>query len=74
MDNDTIEKMQMILSHQEQQIQDLSDMLNFQRKEIAAIQARLDKTQAKLADIEHGKQGEALTPTEQAIRDKPPHY
>lgn len=74
MDEDTIEKMQMILSHQEQQIQDLSDMLELHRREIAALNLRLDKTQAKLADIETVKPGEALSPTEQALRDKPPHY
>ena len=72
------EEIEMLLAHQERQIQDLSDMIALQGKEIAALKTRLDRTQNKLLDIEHAGgevvQSENLSVTEQAARDKPPHY
>ena len=71
------EQLEMLLAHQERQIQDLSDMLNLQGKEIDALKIRLDRTQKKLIDLEQGAGetlSESLTSTEQATRDKPPHY
>ena len=66
-----------LIAHHERQIQDLSDVLNAQRKEIDALKIRLDRTQKKLVDMEASAgAGEAseLSPAEQALRDKPPHY
>lgn len=66
-----------MLAHQERQIQDLSDLLNLQRKEIDILKARLDKTQRKIVEIEQGSpeiKDNGLSVTEQALRDKPPHY
>ena len=73
-----IEEIEMLLAHQERQIQDLSDMITLQGKEIAALKTRLDRTQKKLVDMEEvgggAGQSEGLSVTEQAARDKPPHY
>ena len=75
--SDKIDHLETLIAHQERQIQDLSDMLNLQRKEIDALKVRLDRTQKKLLDMESGGAegiSENLSPTEQAARDKPPHY
>lgn len=73
-----IEEIEMLLAHQERQIQDLSDMITLQGKEIAVLKTRLDRTQKKLVDMEEADggagQSESLSVTEQAARDKPPHY
>ena len=77
MEQDRLTKIETMLAHQEQQIQDLSDMLALQGKEIGILKARLDKTQRKLVDLEQGSgadEGEGLSVSEQALRDKPPHY
>ena len=78
MEEDRITKIEMTLAHQEQQIQDLSDMIAVQAKEIDRLKARLAHTQNKLLDIEHssGTGGEraGLSVSEQAALDKPPHY
>ena len=66
-----------ILAHHESQIQDLSDMVAKQWKLIDSLQDEIkllkDKIGAlKYSDNESG--GENLSVTEQALRDKPPHY
>lgn len=71
------DRLEALLAHQERQIQDLSDMINLHRKEIDILKARLDRTQKKIVDMESGVMDgpdEKLSPTEQALRDKPPHY
>ncbi|HEU4838026.1 MAG TPA: SlyX family protein [Micavibrio sp.] len=75
--SEEINRLEALIAHQERQIQDLSDMVNLHRKEIDILKARLDRTQKKIVDMELGaaeEPGENLTPTEQALRDKPPHY
>jgi uncharacterized coiled-coil protein SlyX len=69
-------KIETLLVHQERQIQDLSDMINLQRKEIDTITRRLQKAQEKLSDLENtgGEREPDLSVAEQALRDKPPHY
>ncbi len=77
MTQDKIQDIEMLLAHQERQLQDLSDMIALQGKEIATLKTRLDRTQKKLVEIEAGggaEQGESLSVAEQAARDKPPHY
>jgi uncharacterized coiled-coil protein SlyX len=72
-----IDHLEALIAYQERQIQDLSDMINLHRKEIDALKIRLDRTQKKIVDMEGAalqEPGESLTPTEQALRDKPPHY
>ncbi len=75
MSEERLVKIETMLAHQEQQIQDLSDVVGTQRKEIDMLTRRLEKTQAKLLDLQDGGGEEkALSVTEQALRDKPPHY
>lgn len=77
MTDDTLQDIQIMLAHQERQIQDMSDLINLQRKEIDILKARLDKTQRKIVEMEHGAgdgKDAAMSVTEQALRDKPPHY
>lgn len=77
MSQDKIQEIEMLLAHQERQIQDLSDMIALQGKEISMLKTRLDRTQKKLVEMEAGggaDQGESLSVSEQAARDKPPHY
>lgn len=78
MTEERLTKIESLLVHQDQQIQDLSDMINLQRKEIDILTRRLDKTQAKMMEFQDGGQGAVegspLGITEQAARDKPPHY
>lgn len=73
-DEDRLTKIEIMLGHQDRQIQDLSDMLNLQRKEMDLLARRLEQMRAKLADVEAGAEGEALSAIDQASRDKPPHY
>ncbi len=77
MEEDRIIKIETMLAHQEQQIQDLNDVITQQSREIEILKARLGKTQAKILDLEQNigeKDREGLTVAEQAALDKPPHY
>lgn len=77
MTSEKTDQLEALIAHQDRQIQDLSDMLNLHRKEIDALKIRLDRTQKKLVDMEApsgGPEGQELSVTEQALRDKPPHY
>lgn len=76
MDNEKTDKIEIALAHHEQQIQDLSDMLNLQRKEIDQLKKRLEITQGKLAEVELSvsDKRDGLSTVEQAALDKPPHY
>ncbi len=76
MNEDRLQKIETILAHQEQQIQDLSDGFIRQGREIDALKRRLELTTAKLSELEMAADSgdKALSVTEQAARDKPPHY
>lgn len=76
MSEDRLTKIETLLAHQDQQIHDLNDMILLQGKEIDALKLRLERAQQKLLDIESAGPGkeEGLSVTEQALRDKPPHY
>ncbi len=66
-----------MMAHQEQQIHDLSEMVNRQWQEIDLLKKQLEKTNAKLGVLEEtagDSESEGLSVTEQAARDKPPHY
>lgn len=76
-DPNELQAMQSLLAHHERQLQDLSDIVTAQRAELDRIRLLLEKTGRKLAEvelavIETGQ--EDLSVTEQALRDKPPHY
>ena len=74
--DETLRELQILLSHHERQIQDLSDIVTEQAKQIEALAKRLEKTNHKLSEMELVSQtgGEGLSVAEQALRDKPPHY
>lgn len=77
MDDKQFQDMQILLAHHERQIQDLSDIVTTQAGEIAALKARLERTNQKLLEVENSASDggkETLSVTEQALRDKPPHY
>lgn len=65
------------IAHHDQQIQDLSEMVTRQWREIdllkKALLAMQDKMVALAQDAGEGRQP-GLSVTEQALRDKPPHY
>jgi uncharacterized coiled-coil protein SlyX len=76
MNEERLTKIESLLAYQDQQIHDLSEMINLQRKQIDALMVRLDRTQKKLVELSQGDSvhEEGLSVTEQALRDKPPHY
>lgn len=77
MTEDRLNRLETLVAYQEQQIQDLSDMINLHRKEIDVLARRLEKSQGKLADLEASMgedRGGAMSVTEEAALNKPPHY
>ncbi|MCB1531071.1 MAG: SlyX family protein [Rhodospirillales bacterium] len=74
---DDLNRIQEVLTHQEKQIFDLNDMVTRQWKEIDRLKAELEKTRAKLNVLEETAaeaMGEKLSVSEEAARNKPPHY
>jgi len=73
---ETLADLQVMLSHHERQIQELSDIVTAQAKDIDRLKKRLDLAHEKLAEVEQSAEGgrKELSVTEQALRDKPPHY
>ena len=76
MSNDRLNDIEIKLAHQDQQISDLNDVVLRQGREIEAFSRKLrhaeDRLQDALQNLPDG--GKALSPTEIAARDKPPHY
>lgn len=54
------------LAHQEQQIQDLSDMVVTQGREMDTLRKEILKLQGKIENMDEGEQ--------QPANQKPPHY
>ena len=77
MSNDPINIMQETMSHHEQQITDLSEMVTAQWHEIDRLKTMIEKLNEKLSMVEDSVQeggGKALSVSEMAARNKPPHY
>ncbi len=72
--NDKMNRLEEALAHQEKQIQDLSDMVSQQWAEIDGLKRSILKLQGKLSQVESVVGEEELSVSEQALRDKPPHY
>ena len=78
--DDNITSIQEALAYQEQQISDLSEIVITQGKEIEDLKFYIKKLEHKIEvleediteEAEDGKSG--LSVSEQAARDKPPHY
>lgn len=74
-DQNRIENLEVALAHQEQQIQDMSEMINAQWTEIERLKRHITKTEGKLLEfIEADKNTDGLSPTDFAAQNKPPHY
>ena len=71
-----LQSIQETLAHQEQQINDLSDMVIQQGKEITSLRQYIKRLEGKVEDLEQGKEGEgeAQSGIEFAAANKPPHY
>ncbi|MAM34828.1 MAG: SlyX protein [Micavibrio sp.] len=73
-----IEVLESKISYQEHLIEELSELTTAQWKEIEILKRRLQKTHEEIENyIEEARESageKSLTPTEQAARDKPPHY
>lgn len=74
-------RLETMLTHQEQQINDLNEVVRAQWQEIERLKARLDRTQNKLlalqedVEVAASKDGDkGMTVTEMAAAEKPPHY
>ena len=67
---------EIMLAHQAEQINDLSELVQQQWREIKALKNKLSHAEDKLADLVHNlpESGKTLSATEIALRDKPPHY
>lgn len=72
-----IQKLEEALAHQDQQIADLSEMLILQHKDIAALRSEIVKLGGCVEDMQDAlddKDGAPRSVTEEAARNKPPHY
>lgn len=73
-------RLETMLTHQEQQINDLNEVVQTQWQEIEQLKVRLDRTQNKLVTLQDdvelavSKDGNGMTVTEMAAAEKPPHY
>ena len=78
MDDDRLTKIEMAIAHQEQRLDDLSDMTTQQWEMIERLRRQLDHALQRIGDYEaqandaQGKPG--LTSAEVAAMNKPPHY
>lgn len=77
MTNNPLSHFEEIMAYQEKQIQDLSDMVVMQGRQIEALQKEIGAVRSKIQVLEERaapEEKEPLSITEQARRDKPPHY
>ena len=77
MSENKLKNIEEMLAHYGQQIQDLSEMVTRQWSEIDHLKKHMTKMKDKinvLEDTSSASDGEELSVTEMAARDKPPHY
>ncbi|HCQ71056.1 MAG: hypothetical protein CL570_08325 [Alphaproteobacteria bacterium] len=79
MDQQKLYDIEALITHQEQQIQDLSDMVAKQWDEIERLKRRLNRTQEKLNVVEEvansaTKSDGGASVSDIAAMEKPPHY
>ncbi len=77
-DTDRLNRIEMLLAHQEKQIEELSEMTTSQWDMIDALKRRLDGAMTQLRDMElasqSGKTDGAASVSAMAAAEKPPHY
>lgn len=75
MNEERLIKIETTLMHQGEQIQDLEEALTLQRKDMDRLSRLLERAHAQIAEMETAQITEkSLSVSEQAARDKPPHY
>ncbi len=78
MEYQRLTEIEMALANQAKQIEDLSDIVYQQGKEIARLHRQLEMTRQQMIDIESGakdaKSEIGLSGIEIAALNKPPHY
>ncbi len=75
MTDDRINDLEITLAHHEQQIHDLSEMINRQWKDIDVLKRRLEITLNKLEELQNAPaSADGRTVSEIAASEKPPHY
>ena len=75
-DENRLQAIETTLMHQARQIEDLSDIVVLQAKELDTLKRKLSLTHERLETLrvtmESGEK--ALSVTEEALLNKPPHY
>ncbi len=77
MSEDRITELEITIAHHEQQIQDLSDIVTDQWKQIELLNKRLDKALSKIDQMQSDGRDNAdagLSSIEKAALEIPPHY
>ncbi len=79
MSQDRLNDIEALIAHQDNQIHDLSEMVSKQWNEIEMLKLRLNRTQEKLKSVEETansatKSSDAMSASEFAAIEKPPHY
>lgn len=76
MNNKSLDSIETTLAHHDLQIQDLSDMIQLQWKEIERLKLRLEKADAKISEIEASgtEENKQMSVSDIAAAEKPPHY
>lgn len=75
MDEHRLDTIEMALAHQDQQIADLTDVINRQWQEIEHLKKLLLKAEERISEIASEADPHAgLSVTEIAAMEKPPHY
>lgn len=67
-DQEMITKLESLLMHQDQQIQDLSEMVNRQWQEIDLLKRKLGRTENRLNSLENPEEDQG------PVHEVPPHY
>lgn len=66
MTTDRLDRLEIHVAEQQQMLDDLSEVLTRQTKEIEALKARLSQSDNRIAELEAGLPAPAV--------EKPPHY
>jgi SlyX protein len=75
MNEERLIEIETTLAHQEEQIESLNEVVTKQWQEIDLLKRLLQKTQAKLDDIEAGAgEKKEMSVSDEARLNKPPHY
>jgi len=73
-----ISNLEMLIAHQDKQIQELNEVVIDQGKEIDALKRYVERTKSKLDEIENSigdlGQENTMSIADEAAANKPPHY